>query len=436
MLRGLCPFTPQEASRMSHHLRICALALALGFSAAPLHAATPEEAQAQLDQVQQTLAQSNAKVSDIAAALAAAMKAQSDLSDQLVALAKQRAEQQAAIVASTEKIKALEAGSVTLASDLATKQDELAVLLVGLQRLQGNPPPALVVKPDQVLDALRGAMMFGAVVPEISAKAKDLRANLDELQAIRAATQDERQRLETASTAAEKFQAELAQLQEQKKAFAADASLTLEAEKKNAASLADKAKNLQQLLGDLQKAREADEARKSAAAKAAADAAAKAEAERLAALEKPRVPLSSLKGKLPYPVQGTIIRQFGTESGLGSPLEGLAFAVEPHANVTAPVDSKVEFAGPFRSYGQLLILNAGEGYLVLLAGMKQISVEMGQTVKVGEPVGKMGEGPSTLTLLGDENSSSRPIFYVEFRKDNAPVDSTPWWDDSKKEAMK
>jgi len=68
--------------------------------------------------------------------------------------------------------------------------------------------------------------------------------------------------------------------------------------------------------------------------------------------------------------------------------------------------------------------------------MKQISAEMGQTVKAGEPVGTMGEGPSTLALLGDGTIHDRPMFYVEFRKDNAPVDSTPWWEDGKKEALK
>jgi septal ring factor EnvC (AmiA/AmiB activator) len=74
--------------------------------------------------------------------------------------------------------------------------------------------------------------------------------------------------------------------------------------------------------------------------------------------------------------------------------------------------------------------------LVLLAGMKQISAEMGQVVRVGEPIGTMGDGPSTLALLGDEKDRSHPVFYVEFRKDNAPVDSTPWWATGRKEAMK
>ena len=136
------------------------------------------------------------------------------------------------------------------------------------------------------------------------------------------------------------------------------------------------------------------------------------------------------------PVAGAIIKRFGEDTELGTKLDGLAIAAESNSHVISPVDGTVEFAGTFRSYGQLLILNAGEGYLVLLAGMKQISAEMGQTVRVGEPVGAMGDGPSSLALLGETADHSHPVFYVEFRKDNAPVDSTPWWDTSRREAMK
>ena len=156
----------------------------------------------------------------------------------------------------------------------------------------------------------------------------------------------------------------------------------------------------------------------------------------MAALQGPLKLLSSLQGKLPYPVEGNIIRHFGDETGLGTKLEGVAFEAMPHANVITPVDGKVEFAGPFRSYGQLLILNAGEGYLVLLAGMKQISAELGQTVRIGEPVGVMGEEPTAPALLGEVANHSHPVFYVEFRKSDQPVDPTKWWDEGKREAMR
>ena len=83
------------------------------------------------------------------------------------------------------------------------------------------------------------------------------------------------------------------------------------------------------------------------------------------------------------------------------------------------------YAGPFRSYGQLLILNAGGGYHVLLAGMERISVDLGQFVLTGEPVAVMGGQAqlSAAVAIG----SKKPALYVEFRKDGTPIDPSPWW---------
>ena len=410
--------------------------LCVGLAPAASHAATPEETQSELSSVQQNLAQSNAHVRELSASIAEALKAQDDISAELVDLGIKLREQERASAVADEHINTLETQSITLSSDLAAKQDELSVLLSGLMRLQQNPPPALVVEPEDVLKALRGAMMFGAVVPDFQQKAKDLKDKLDELQAIREDTEAEKAKQQIALTALSASSAKLAALQQQKGQFAQAAQQSLAAEKQNIQILADKSRTLQQLLTELQKAREAEERRKTAETKAASEAAAKAEADRLAALQGPLKQLSSLKGKLPYPVQGSIIRHFGDETGLGTNLEGVAFNALPHANVITPVDGKVEFAGPFRSYGQLLILNAGEGYLVLLAGMKQISAELGQTVRIGEPVGVMGDEPTAPALLGEVAEHSHPVFYVEFRKGDQPVDPTAWWDEGKREAMR
>ena len=84
------------------------------------------------------------------------------------------------------------------------------------------------------------------------------------------------------------------------------------------------------------------------------------------------------------------------------------------------------FAGPFRSYGELLIINAGGGYYVVLAGMERISVEVGQFVLAGEPVATMGDG-SIRTASALALGAAQPILYVEFRKDGAAIDPGPWW---------
>ncbi|MGZ5862391.1 MAG: murein hydrolase activator EnvC family protein, partial [Methyloceanibacter sp.] len=94
------------------------------------------------------------------------------------------------------------------------------------------------------------------------------------------------------------------------------------------------------------------------------------------------------------------------------------------ARITAPADGWVVYAGPFRSYGQLLIINAGGGYHILLAGMSRIDVSLGQFVLAGEPVAVMGAVAPTSQGGKD---TSRPVLYVEFRKDGRPIDPDPWW---------
>jgi septal ring factor EnvC (AmiA/AmiB activator) len=141
-----------------------------------------------------------------------------------------------------------------------------------------------------------------------------------------------------------------------------------------------------------------------------------------------------MRGHVDYPAQGELVRRFGEDDGFGSPVKGLYVATRAGAQITAPADARVEFAGPFRSYGQLLILNAGNGYRVLLAGMEEISAGTGGFVRSGEPVGTMGNGPAPGTLTGDRLQDLRPVLYIEFRKNGEAIDSAPWWIGGAREA--
>ena len=125
--------------------------------------------------------------------------------------------------------------------------------------------------------------------------------------------------------------------------------------------------------------------------------------------------------------------EFGAPDGLGGTEKGLSIATRAGAQVTAPCDGWVVYAGPFRNYGQLLILNAGGGYHVLLAGMERISVDLGQFVLTGEPVAVMGAGPVAAAIAA---GASQPVLYVEFRKDGTPVDPGPWWAQSEGEKVR
>ena len=412
-------------------LRNCGIMLAL--SIISLSALAQEtDPSTKLNQVEQSLKDSESHQTILAADIESAVKDQTEISDKLISLAKTLQSQQTAAQTADSKIQQLAAESIIIRSSLAEKRDHLSELLAGLQRLQQNPPPALVVEPANILEALRGAMMFGAVVPEMRDQALELQTNLQRLESIKTETVDSKKSLSDAQTALKISQAELEKLQTEKQALAETSAKDLAAEKLRSAALAQEAQTLKQLLAAIEEEKKRTEALKTAEAKAQERAQLEAEKQRA----KPLMVFSQSKGKLDYPVQGEVLKQFGEDNGLGTSLDGLALATQTNANVTSPVDAKIEFAGPFRSYGQLLILNAGEGYLVLLAGMNQISAEIGQSVRAGEPLGQMGDGPSTVAVIGNETNNAHPVLYIEFRKNNDPVDPSPWWTERRKEAMK
>jgi septal ring factor EnvC (AmiA/AmiB activator) len=121
------------------------------------------------------------------------------------------------------------------------------------------------------------------------------------------------------------------------------------------------------------------------------------------------------RGSLTPPTTGVIVARYGERSGADA-REGMVFRTRAGALVISPFDARVEYAGPFRGYGQLLILSVGDDYHLVLAGVGAIYGEAGQTVLAGEPIGEMAEGPDAAREL-----------YVEIRKDGQPIDPGPWW---------
>ena len=117
---------------------------------------------------------------------------------------------------------------------------------------------------------------------------------------------------------------------------------------------------------------------------------------------------------------------FQQKTNAGDISQGISIATRSETRVLSPSDGWVIYAGPFRSYGQLLIVNAGEGYHVVLAGMERINVELGQFVLAGEPVGIMGAS-RVASNVNVDTGSTRPVLYVEFRKDGNSIDPSPWW---------
>ncbi|WP_244287959.1 peptidoglycan DD-metalloendopeptidase family protein [Labrenzia sp. 011] len=319
---------------------------------------------------------------------------------------------------------------------LIARRDILAEVLAALQRLGRRPPPALAVRPSDALSAVRSAILLNAVMPELKVETEALAADLEELHRLGSVIAGEKDRLrgDAMRLAEEKSRLELllsAKRQEHQKSVR-----DLEAEKQRAAELAEQAGSLQELIANLEteieSAREAAEKSRQASLETRGKSSRGfdpfSDPGRLA----PVIPFQEARGQLPQPVAGTLLKDFGEEDDFGGVTEGQSIATRPGSNVTSPADGWVVYSGPFRSFGQLLILNTGDGYHVLLAGMDRIDAELGQFVLTGEPVGVMGAtqwaSASTFGL-----GSTQPILYVEFRKDGRAIDPTPWWARSEEE---
>jgi septal ring factor EnvC (AmiA/AmiB activator) len=372
--------------------------------------------------IQRQIENSEARQSEISTEIEAIGREAESISTRLVAIANGIQVRERAIISAEQRIGELNAEEGRISVDLAAKEDVLSELLAGLQRLEHNPPPALVVEPGDILSALRGAMLLGTVVPELKQEATALADQLERLRSVRTATENERRNIRDNLARLSLAQQQLTELQARKKLLMEAAGQRLDAEKSRVESLAAKAKTLQQLAQSLaeERERQAQEAVKNAEV---------AEKKRLqeAALLKPRTPFGDNRGRLDYPSQGQILRKFGDDDGFGGKTKGIYIATRVGAQVVTPADAHVEFAGPFRSYGELLILDTGDGYHLLLAGLGKISIGTGEFVRAGEPVGLMGASAAPGTLMGDRVQENRPVLYIEFRKGGDTVDSSPWW---------
>lgn len=335
------------------------------------------------------------------------------------------------------RLRALNGREQQMRSSLDSRRADIVEVLAALQRAGRRTPPALLVRPEDALQSLRTAMLLGAVVPELRGRAEKIAGELGELVSLRKNIATERDQLATDRDKVRSDQTRLTALVDERQRQQSSREQDLDAENSRAIALSRQVGDLQGLIAkmeqDLQSAakaaEKAAEAARQAEAKAAANAAANVKPGPGAFKDRsrttPAIAFASAKGLLPLPVNGNKIRDFGGSDGVGGVQKGISLASKPGAQVTTPCDGWVVYAGPFRSYGQLLILNAGGGYHVLIAGMERISVNIGQFVLTGEPVATMGSTSQVASILA--TNASQPVLYVEFRKDGTPIDPGPWW---------
>ncbi len=334
----------------------------------------------------------------------ASAKAKSD------ALASEAANLRKKLIDTAARIQTLEREQTSLQSnisELQTQDDALAAgfandrvavtkLLAILERLQHDMPPALAVRPDDALAAARGSMLVGASLPPIYAQAAALARRIEKLRSTRAALIT--RQLEAAKNAAALARAhdELAALSEQKDREAEGAASLYSGMAARLDQVAKQAADFATLVARVDALRKAPDSPESSIVTVTALNSGSA--------------ASVAKGSLLEPVAGTLVLAGGgDEKNPGRTYQTLA-----GAQVIAPSDGKVLYAGPYHKQGQVLILEITTGYDIVLAGLGSVTVRLGDEILAGEPVG----------IMPADNSETR--LYFELRQNGKGLDPEPW----------
>jgi septal ring factor EnvC (AmiA/AmiB activator) len=359
------------------------------------------------------------------------------LNQSLIASASRIRATEERIAAMEVNLRQLDANEADIRKSLDGRRTQIAEILAALQRIGRRPPPAVFAGPEDAIQSLRTAISLEAVLPQMRSEANKLQAELANLARVKAAKAAEHGQLARELADLAIMQKSMASLIEERQTRQTEVEQAIAAERQRAVTLSRQVDNLKDLIGKLEPG--GDGARRAARSPSrSGDDSKTANSARsgLAALSDPArmtpaIAFVSAKGRLSLPVNGTKIRDFGAPDGTGGNEKGMSISTRPGAQVTAPCDGWVVYAAPYRSYGQLLILNVGGGYHVLLAGMERITVDPGQFVLTGEPVAVMGSGTRVASVSAAGSSSDigspQPVLYIEFRKDGTPVDSSPWW---------
>ncbi len=327
-----------------------------------------------------------------------------------------------------ERLSLMERQLKTLESDLENaekgfiKEDEnLIKTLAALQNLALKPTESLLVQPLSPVDIIRSAMILRGTVPYLEENAEQIRQQMLDIANKKNKIEKQIAEISKQKIVLQNEHQQMKKLQQRKVALRKSVEIKSEKTKKNMDKLASKAKDLRDLLAQIEKQRKEKEARE-AERRRKEEERRKLEEKQSADLIKSAQPsitniasgFAKAKGKLPLPARGKIVTRYGEEKMKGISAKGITLATRENAQVISPFDGAVVFAGPFRGYGNMIIVEHGDDYLSLMSGLGNVDVELGQMLLAGEPIGNMPE---------EENAE----LYVEIRKNNQPINPAAWF---------
>lgn len=308
-----------------------------------------------------------------------------------------------------KKLKEMQQEEKDLSGRLVLTDAQIVCFVTALQTLALRPPEIMLMEPLSPVHSLRGQLILNKTLP-VSQHVKDsVLLDLSRLSKAKIGIQEQAARIENAMKQLNNKTNQMNSLIRQKTELQAQYDASHQESQRRIVSLANQAEDIKDLLARLELEKKHQKVIKQQEIQYSQPVSSS-----LLPLGLSKTSFKKAKGNLPYPVRGKIIEKYGDEMASGLHAKGITIAVRPLSTVLLPFKGTVLFSGPFKNYGQLLIIDNGNNYLTLLAGMEKVDVFTGQGLLSGEPVGRMG---------GDN-----PKLYIEIRKDGQPLDPKPWFD--------
>lgn len=305
------------------------------------------------------------------------------------------------LTALRESLRQASIREATLLLQFQAKRDRVAQLVGVLSQLESDPAPLLMLHPSGPLGTVRSGIMIADVTPALQAEAEDLRRQLQEVRDLRAL-----------QTSAGKTLAEGLRV-----AQAARTALSQ--------AISDRTDLPKRITEDPEVLKGLLESADTLDAFAAGLALNDIEIEGIE-------DFGFGHGKLQLPVQGTLLRRPDEADGAGVRRPGMVLATRKQALVTAPWPGTIRYRGPLLDFGNVIILEPGAGYLLILAGLETVYGEVGEVVGEGAPLGLMGGGEPGMEeflVSAQDGGGARDTetLYVELRQGGEPIDPLPWF---------
>jgi len=335
-----------------------------------------------------------------------ALEAANGARDRVAALTRTVQAYESGLAALREGVRQATIRESAIAGVFAAESDRLAELLGVLQAIEAAPEPHLLLHPSGPLGTVRAGLIFSEVTPALAREATNLRQSLQEVAVLRALQAAAVTTLEEGLAGVQRARTALSQAVSDR----TDLPRRLFTDEVAMENLINSADTLESFAGGLMSA----------------------------TVEDPTVTVeaadfATARGALELPVLGRVIRRFDEADAAGVRRPGWVVATRPLTLVTTPWPATIRYLGPLLDYGEVAILEPGEGYLLVLAGLGQLFGVVGEVLPKGAPVGLMGgssKAEDQAFLISSPQgggAQASESLYMELRWNGAPVDPGEWF---------